>query len=739
MHAPILTRRHFLQVSLTASGALLLGLKLPLDVRAANASDLNAFVRIEPGGATIIGVSQPDMGQGMYTTMSMLIAEEMDADWSRVTTRQLPLMLKRDDQGQMAWKFVPQGAGGSTSVVDLYRPLREFGAEARQLLVRAAAAEWQVPAGEITTEPGMVIHRQSNRRAAYAELASRAAALEPGDRVPELKAPANFRLIGKQVVPKAVREVVSGRTRYGIDVQLPGMRHAVIARCPYFDGTLKEFDDSEARKVKGVLDVVSIAGPPPGAPATILAPGVAVVAESTWAAIKGRNALKIRWNEGPHHEETTAAFDARCQAELDTGEGEVVRDDGDFAAVLDASSRSITQRYRLPYAHHATMEPQNCYADCRDDRCTVIGPMQMPSSASRLVAELTGLDRMAIDVQMTRIGGGFGRRLTSDYAAEAVLVSKAAGVPVKVTWTREDDMAHDFLRPGGWHELTAALGEDGMPKAWRHRVASPSKYYRREGEKLSESEIYIDDPPAGLVEHVRYEYLPMQSGAWRGSWRAPAHTANAFTVQSFIDELAQATGQDPLEYRLRMLGERRELPYSNHGGPTWNPGRLAEVLRVAAREAGWGREMPSGEGLGIAGHFTFGGYAAWVAHVKVDRDGKLTVRRLTGAVDCGLAVNPNGIRAQMEGGACDALSTALGEELTIEGGRHRETNFHQYRLMRIDQAPRSIDVHIVQGADEPAGLGEPPVPPLAPALTNAIFAATGRRIRHLPVGDQLRS
>ena len=385
------------------------------------------------------------------------------------------------------------------------------------------------------------------------------------------------------------------------------------------------------------------------------------------------------------------------------------------------------------------MEPQCCVVDVREDGARVIGPLQMPSGASRMVNKLTGLDRMLIEVQVTRLGGGFGRRLTVDYVAEATLISMAVKKPVKLQWTREDDLHHDFYRPCGLHRMTAGTDKSGNVVAWRQKLASPSKYYRRADvaeDGMWEAELYPDDPPRHLVSDVRLEYFHMKSGAPRGSWRAPAHTANAFAVQSFIDELAHKAGVDPLAYQLQLLGEDKEYPYANHGGPVFDSGRLAGVLKLAADKANWGSPLPKGLGRGIAGHFTFGGYAAYVVDVSMGENG-LCIERVVGAVDCGLAVNPNHVIAQMESGVHDGISTALRLAITLTDGQIEQNNFDTYRLGSMADSPRDLAIHIVDSPHPPSGMGEPPIPPLAPALTNAIFSLTGKRIRELPIGDQV--
>jgi isoquinoline 1-oxidoreductase beta subunit len=739
-------RREFLKVSLTSSGALLLVPALARDALAADApptapaNPLGLYVRIEPDNRVVIGARCPEIGQGVKTSLPMILAEELDVAWEQVVVEQLPLGVVIEPGSPPAWKWGPQGAGGSTSVSTAWQDLRQVGAQGRWLMRAAAAKRWNTNLDDVRTEAGLVVHPHG-RRASYGELAADAAALRlPTEPLP-LKSPAEYRIVGRPQRVVDAADIVTGRARYGIDVREPGALVAVIARCPCFDGDIERYDDSAAKRVAGVRAVVVVPGPKPGEPITAnLATGIAVVADDTWSAIKGREALQVTWRQGPHAAESSASLDAQC-AQLLAGQGRVVRDDGDFHAARAAARLVIEARYRVPFVSHCPLEPQNAFVHVEKDRARVIAPLQMPGAAARAVVAVTGLPREAVQVGMTRVGGGFGRRLTADYVAEAALVSKLTGQPIRLVWTREDDLQHDFFRPFGHHHLVAAIDEPGRVAGWTHRLASTSKHYRRpevKSEDLWQPELYPDDFPARLVPNLRLEWHDVQSGITRGSWRAPAHTANAFVVQSFLDEVAHATKRDPLALRLEMLGEDREFDYAQHGGPKFSTGRLRGVLQKVATEIGWGRRLPRRRGLGLAAHFTFGGYAAHAMEVEVSRDGDLRFHRVVCAVDVGQPVNPLGIEAQMEGGTIDGLSTALNLETTIQGGRVVQRNFADFPLLRMAEAPERVEVHIVPSSASPVGCGEMGIPTAAPALTNAIFAACGVRLRNLPIREQLR-
>ena len=719
-------RRSFIQLGTTAAGGLLVSIFLPDTSRAASArrarnrsaspAKIGAFIEIETDGRVTIAAKNPEIGTGTKTALPMIVAEELDVSWRRVNVVQAPL-----DRA-----FGPQFTGGSTGVMENWTALRRAGATARYALVSVAATRWGVDLTACRTEQGAVVHAATGRRLAYGELAAQAATVQVPDQVP-LKRVEDFRIIGTRVPNVDVVPITRGAQQYGIDVVHPGMVIASVTHAP-FGTRVVSVNEAKALAVPGVRRVVRIT---PRDNPIELREGVAVIADNTWAAFEGKRALEIAYTEPNAAESSSASLEAAFRAGLERP-GQRIRDDGDVDAALGSAAKTLDVVYEIPFIAHVPMEPVNYTADVRGDRVELWGPTQDPGDARDLAAQVVGVPAANVTVHMERCGGGFGRRLMVDYAAEAAYLSKAVGAPVKVVRTREEDVQHDYYRPAGMHRVRAGLDARGTPIAWAQHLANTSRYAFALRPDAVKSELYRGDFPAQCLPNVRLEYTPVASVVPTGAWRATLHSANAFVVQSAVDELAHLASQDPVAFRLAMLGSPRRLRYADHGGPVFDTGRLAGVMRLAAERAGWTRPVPRGRGRGIAAHFTFGSYVAHVAEVSIDASARPRVHRIVAAVDCGQLVNSSGAEAQVQGGVIDGLSSALFGQITVDSGRVRQSNFNDYRLLRMREAP-SIEVHFVRSSEPPSGLGEPPVSPVAPAIANAIFGLTRNRIRRLPL------
>jgi isoquinoline 1-oxidoreductase subunit beta len=710
-----LSRRRFLRTGALAGGGLVLGVYLPQLAKGAEplkekASSTvfkpNAFVRIGADESVTVIANHSEMGQGIYTGLAMIVAEELDADWSKVRVESAPA-----DPIYNHTIYGVQMTGGSTSTWTEWERLRKAGASARAMLVTAAAELWGVKPASCAATEGQVVHKESGRTLSYGSLVERASRLSP-PKEPALKDPKDFKLIGKPTKRLDTPSKVDGTAVFGLDVTLPGMLVALIERPPVFGGKAKEIDDAGARAVAGVRHVVAIDR------------GVAVVADGFWAAKKGREALRVTWDDGP-----LAGLDTRTQgqeyAELAKKPGAVARNDGDASAAMARAAKKLEAVYELPYLAHAPMEPLNCVADVRPDGCDIWTGTQGQTFDHFAAIEITGLKPEQVKIHTTLLGGGFGRRAVIDghFVREAVQVSKAVKAPVKVIWTREDDIRGGYYRPRALHTISGALAADGSPLAWRHGIVCQSFAVGTPFEKVMIQRGVDETAVEGAVD-LPYQ-IPNLAVTWQMApagvpviWlRSVGHTHTAFVVESFIDELAHAAGKDPFEFRRGLL--------SKHP-------RHKRVLELAAEKAGWGRPLPEGQGRGIAVHESFGSFVAQVAEVSVTLVGSVRVHRVVCAIDCGPIVNPDSIRAQMEGCIAFGLTKALYGEITFENGRVQQRNFHDYPILRMNEMP-AVDVHIVDTTDKMGGVGEPGVPPVAPALANAIFAVTGKRLRRLPI------
>lgn len=716
------SRRGFLRVTAIAGGGLLLGFHNAVAddvVDSMLAGGLrefvpNAFIRMMPDGMVTIMSKNPEIGQGVKQMLPMLIADELDVAWSSVRIEQAPLDTER---------FAGQFAGGSNATPQNWLPMRRVGAAARQMLITAAAQTWNVPASELTSERGVVHHVASNRSMPYTDLLERAATVPP----PELddvllKDPADFTIIGTNVFSVDAPAIVTGKPLFGIDVTVPGMLYAVFVKCPVFGGKVASANVDEIRALPGVRHAFVVDG---GDSLTGLLGGVAIVADRWWTANSARRQLDVTWNEGPTASQSSEGFDRQATSLSQQPAQRSLRADGDVDAALASAAHTVEADYFYPFISHAPLEPQNCTAHWRDGHLELWAPTQTPESGRRMVAQTLGIEETDITLNLTRIGGGFGRRLSNDYVVEAAWIARQIDAPVKLVWTREQDMQHDFYRPAGWHFLKGGVDANGRLSAWRDHFVSFSA-----GERFASSAgINATEFPSRFVPNFAIDVSLMESGVPTGALRAPGSNGLCFVMQSFIDELAHAAGRDPVAFRIELLDQAQE------DGATEYAERMRGVLELVADKSGWSRrgDLPRGTGMGVAFHFSHRGYFAEVVQATVSRAGELKIDKVWVAGDIGSQIiNPMNAESNVQGATLDGLAEALGQEITIENGRTVQTNFHNFPLLRLVQAA-PVEVHFRITDNPPSGLGEPALPPAPPALCNAIFAATGQRIRRLPL------
>ena len=731
MSTATVDRRAFLRVSAIAGGGMMIAAYFePIELLAqqgrgggppAPPLEPNTFISIAADGkVTIIGKA-PEIGQGMKTMLPMAIAEELDVDWTDVKV----------EQGDFNAKYGPQSAGGSRGTPTNYEPMRRVGAAARAQLLAAAAATWNVPVAELTTKSGKVMHAASNRSIGYGPLAADAAKLPVPDLASlKLKDPKSFTIIGKSIGGVDTPAIVTGKPLFGIDVKRPGMLYAVFEHCPVFEGKATSANLDEIKKLPGVKHAFIVEGGTvnPGASS-----GVAIVADTWWQAQTARKSLKVVWDNGPAAGDSSVGFAAKA-AEFSKGAPQAsLRADGDVAAALAGAAKTVEAEYFYPFLSHAPLEPMNCTAHLHDGKLELWVGTQTPSGGAPAAGRAIGLDANAVTLHMVRMGGGFGRRLTNDYLPEAAVIAKQVGVPVQLRWTREDDMGHDFYRPAGFHYFKGGVDASGKLSAWAdHFVTFTPIGGPEPARPASSASMGATEFPSRFVPNFSLGQSMIPFGVPTGAMRAPGSNGYAFAIQGFLDELAIAANKDPMQFRLDLLAAP-QLGEAQRGG--FDAARMTGVVKLAAEKSGWGkRQLPKGTGMGISFHFSHSGYFAEVIEASVDASKKVKINKVFVAGDIGRQIiNPGAAERQLQGGIIEGLGYAMSLEIAIDGGRATPLNFAQYQLPRMRQMPTAIESHWVLSDNDPTGLGEPALPPVMSALVNAIYAATGQRLRSLPL------